>query len=409
MTEVDVAVIGAGAAGLAAVSVLAAAPLRVVVLEAQGRIGGRAHTVSLDGLPLDLGCEWLHSADRNPLVEKIDALGLTIDKTPPPWANPGATANFSAAERQAYGEAFATFDERIGTAAGEAGDRPASDLLELGDRWTPLLNAFSAYYNGAEFDQVSVKDYAAYDDSELNWRVAEGYGAGIAGLAPRGARIIDNCPVSVLRHDGALLSLETPKGVVRARTAVVCVPTAVLAAGGLRILPELPAKLAAAEGLPLGLADKVFLKLEEPDAFAAESMVYGAPGRTATGAYHLRPLGRPVIEAFFGGAHARALEAEGPGGSAAFAIDELVGIYGTGLRRRVSVLAQTAWAADPWARGSYSHALPGRAGERAVLAAPVDGRLFFAGEACSPHAFSTAHGAWETGERAAREVLAALL
>jgi len=138
-------------------------------------------------------------------------------------------------------------------------------------------------------------------------------------------------------------------------------------------------------------------------------MVYGASDRMATGAYHLRPLGRPIIEAFFGGAHARALEAEGPGAAAAFAIDELAGIYGTGVRRQVSVLAHTAWAADRWARGSYSHALPGRAGERAVLAAPVDGRLFFAGEACSPHAFSTAHGAWETGERAAREVLAALL
>jgi monoamine oxidase len=138
-------------------------------------------------------------------------------------------------------------------------------------------------------------------------------------------------------------------------------------------------------------------------------MVYGASDRMATGSYHLRPLGRPIIEAFFGGAHARALEAEGPGAAAAFAIDELVGIYGAGLRRRVTVLAQTAWATDPWARGSYSHALPGRARDRAVLAAPVDGRLFFAGEACSPHAFSTAHGAWETGERAAQEVLAALL
>jgi monoamine oxidase len=71
-------------------------------------------------------------------------------------------------------------------------------------------------------------------------------------------------------------------------------------------------------------------------------------------------------------------------------------------------LARTAWAADPWARGSYSHALPGRAGERAVLATPVDGRLFFAGEACSPHAFSTAHGAWETGELAAREATTTL-
>lgn len=408
MTEVDVAIIGAGAAGLAAASTLAAAPLNVLVLEAQDRIGGRAHTALLDGMPLDLGCEWLHSADRNPLVEKIAASGLTIDKTPPPWAQPEATINFSAAERQAYGEAFAAFDERVEAAAAGAADRPASDLLEPGGRWNPLLNAFSAYYNGAEFDQVSVKDYGAYDDSELNWRVAEGYGVGIAGLAPRGVRVVGDCPVSLLRHDGPRLSLETAKGVVQARAAIVCIPTALLAAGALRILPELPAKLAAAEGLPLGLADKVFLKLDEPDAFAVESMVYGAPERTATGAYHLRPLGRPVIEAFFGGAHARSLEAEGPGASAAFAIDELVGVYGSGLRGRVSVLAKTAWASDPWARGSYSHALPGRAGERAVLAAPVDGRLFFAGEACSPHAFSTAHGAWETGERAAREVLAAL-
>jgi len=408
VTEVDVAIIGAGAAGLAAASVLATAPLDVVVLEAQGRIGGRARTVALAGLPLDLGCEWLHSADRNPLVAAIAARGLTIDKTPPPWANPEATSNFSDAERQAYGEAFAAFDERVAAAADDPTDRPASELLEAGGRWNPLLNAFSAYYNGAEFDQVSVKDYAAYDDSEVNWRVAEGYGAAITGLAPKGLRIVGDCPVSLLRHDGPRLALETPRGVIQARAAIVCVPTAVLAAGGLRILPELPAKLAAAQGLPLGLADKVFLKLDEPEAFAVETMVYGDSDRTATGAYHLRPLGRPIIEAFFGGAHARALEAEGPGASAAFAIDELVGIYGSGLRSRVSVLVQTGWASDPWARGSYSHALPGRAGERAVLAAPVNGRLFFAGEACSPHAFSTAHGAWETGERAAREVLAAL-
>lgn len=408
MTEVDVAIIGAGAAGLSAARALTGAPLNVVVLEAQDRIGGRAHTVPLAGLNLDLGCEWLHSADRNPLVAPIAASGLTIDKTPPPWANPEATANFSAEERQAYGEAFAAFDARVEAAAAEPDDRPASELLELGQRWNPLLNAFSSYYNGEAFDLVSVKDYAAYDDSEVNWRVAEGYGTGITGLAPREVRIVGGCPVSLLRHDGPRLRLETPKGVVEARAAVVCVPTAVLAAGRLRVVPELPAKLAAAEGLPLGLADKVFLKLDEPEAFTPESMVYGAPHRTATGAYHLRPLGRPIIEAFFGGAHARALEAEGPGASVAFAIEELVGVYGSDLRRRVSVLAETRWAADPWAGGSYSHALPGRAGERAVLAAPVDGRLFFAGEASSPHAFSTAHGAWESGERAAREVLAAL-
>ena len=405
MTEVDIAIIGAGAAGLAAASALAASPLRVVVLEAQGRIGGRAHTVTRGGLPLDLGCEWLHSADRNPLVAPIAALGLTLDKTPPPWSNPADTLDFGPEERAAYGQAFEAFEARL-EAAG-APDVPASRFLEPGDRWNARLNAFSAYYNGAELDQVSARDYDAYDDTQVNWRVAEGYGEAIARLAPA-VRILSDCPVTLLRHDGPRLALETPKGTLSARAAILCVPTPVLACGALRLLPELPGKLAAAADLPLGLADKVFLKLDEPEAFPAETMVNGAADRTGTGGYHLRPFGRPVIEAFFGGAHARSLEEAGPGAMAAFAVEELAAIYGAGLKARVSVLAQTAWAADPWARGSYSHALPGRAGARAVLAEPVDGRLFFAGEACSAHAFSTAHGAWETGERAAREAMAAL-
>jgi monoamine oxidase len=408
MTEVDVAIIGAGAAGLAAASVLARSSLTTLVLEARDRVGGRAHTVTHGGLPLDLGCEWLHSADRNPLVAPITALGLTIDKTPPPWLNPADTPTFGPDEQADYGRAFAAFEERVEAAAQATGDDvPASRFLEPNGRWNPLLNAFSAFYNGAEFDQVSVRDYGAYDDSEVNWRIAEGYGAAVKRLTPA-IPILHGSPVSLLRHDGPRLALQTPQGTLSARAAILCVPTAVLASGALRILPELPGKLAAAHGLPLGLADKVFLGVDEPEAFAVEAMLYGASDRTATGSYHLRPFGRPLIEAFFGGAHARELEEAGAGAMATFAIDELVGIYGSGLRSRVSVLAQTAWAADPWARGSYSHALPGHAGDRAVLAAPVDARLFFAGEACSAKAFSTAHGAWETGERAAREALATL-
>jgi monoamine oxidase len=119
-------------------------------------------------------------------------------------------------------------------------------------------------------------------------------------------------------------------------------------------------------------------------------------------------MGRPCIEGFFGGRLAQALEEEGPGAATAFAQDELAGLLGSAWRGRLTPLAETAWRDDPWARGSYSHALPGRSGDRAVLARPVDGRLFFAGEATSPDDFSTAHGAWITGLRAAEEALAAL-
>jgi len=91
-----------------------------------------------------------------------------------------------------------------------------------------------------------------------------------------------------------------------------------------------------------------------------------------------------------------------------FAADELARLLGNGVRKLMAPLASTAWLQDPWSRGSYSFALPGHADDRAVLAAPVDDRLFFAGEACSPNFFSTAHGAWLSGITAADAALASL-
>lgn len=409
MDEVDIAIVGAGAAGLAAAEAVAASGLSGILLEARDRLGGRAHTISTSLGPIDLGCEWLHSADVNPLVERVEALGLTVDKTPPPWGNIADSPIFSAEDRAAFGQAFQALDARIEAAAKDGGpDRPASDLLDPGSLWNPLLNAFSAFYNGAEFDQVSLHDYAAYEDTEVNWRVAEGYGTAIAGLGGKLATRL-SCPVTMIRHDGPRVQLETAAGTLSARAVIVCVPTPILAQGALRFMPALPDKLDAAAGLPLGLADKVFLKLDAPEMFPPETQLYSDPHTTATGAYHLRPLYKPMIEVFLGGAHARSLEGQGEGAAAAFAIDGLVGVYGADIRSKVHVMAETHWAADPFAGGSYSHALPGHAGARSVLAAPVDQRLFFAGEACSSNFFSTAHGAWLTGQAAAREAIASLM
>ncbi|MDB5455627.1 MAG: amine oxidase, partial [Caulobacter sp.] len=221
MTEVDIAIVGAGAAGLGAATRLAGAGASFVVLEAQGRVGGRAHTVRAQGgLPLDLGCGWLHSADRNPLAERFAAQGFTIDKTPPPWGRP--SIDLSPADQADFGAAFDAFEARLEAAAQTDRDAPASDFLAPGGRWNPRLNAFSAYYNGAEFDQVSVLDYAAYDDNGVNWRVAEGYGTAVATQADP-ARLWLDCPVSVVRHDGPRLRLETARGDLSARAAVICV------------------------------------------------------------------------------------------------------------------------------------------------------------------------------------------
>jgi monoamine oxidase len=119
-------------------------------------------------------------------------------------------------------------------------------------------------------------------------------------------------------------------------------------------------------------------------------------------------MGLPVVEAFFGGRLAEALGMAGPGAFCDFARSELTAALGAQSGRRLAPLVQSAWSADPFSRGAYSHARPGCAAMRAALAAPLDERIVFAGEACSPHAFSTAHGAYDTGVAAAEALIAAL-
>jgi monoamine oxidase len=407
-SHVDVAVVGAGAAGLAAGARLSQAGVDCLVLEARERVGGRTWTAQVGGHPCDLGAGWLHSADVNPLTRPIEAAGFSIDRSPPHWTKQAFNVEFSAADQAEYGRAFRALEERLEEAAKTGIDRPASELMEPDGRWNGLLDAFSSYYNGAEFDQVSVLDYAAYEDSGVNWRVTEGYGAAIARLAAD-APVRTGITVEVIDLNAAdLIRLRTDQGVLEARAVIVAVPSAVLARGGLRFDPAVPDKTAAAQGLPLGLADKVVLGLSEVGELPEEGHLFGDPRGERGGSHHLRPFGRPLIEGFFGGRHAWALEAEGPGAFAAFAIEEIVRLLGSDYRRRLVPLTETHWGADPFAGGSYSHALPGHAGDRAILAAPVQDRVFFAGEATSPNYFSTAHGAWLTGEAAADQVLAAL-
>jgi monoamine oxidase len=140
----------------------------------------------------------------------------------------------------------------------------------------------------------------------------------------------------------------------------------------------------------------------------SDTHLIGKLDRTATGSYQLRPHGWPVIQGYFGGPFARELERAGPDAMTALAIDELAGLLGNEVRPRLRWLASSAWDGDEFARGGYSHALPGHADDRAALAAPVDDRLFFAGEATSPNDFSTAHGAHLTGIAAADAAIAAL-
>jgi monoamine oxidase len=406
-TSVDVAIVGAGAAGIAAARALAGAPLDVVVLEARDRIGGRAHAIAFDGAGLDMGCGWLHSADENPLAAMAEDRGFTVDRTPPPWESQAFNHEMSEAEQADFRMAFAAFEDRLEEAAARGEEGPASALFDPHCRWNPRIDAISGALNGARFAEVSIRDYDAYRDTGVNWRVMEGYGRLIAGLGEN-LPVVSGCPVACIDRTGPILKLLTARGTVEARAVIVTVPTDLIAREALRFDPPLPALVEAAAGTPLGLASKLHMTVEAAEDFPKDSQLWGRADTADTGGYHLRPFGRPMIEGWFGGDIARGLEAEGEAAFFAFASDELVHLLGSAMRRRLAPVATSMWGADPWSRGAYSHALPGHADDRARLAAPVENRLFFAGEATSPDFYGTAHGAWMEGERAARQALSAL-
>ena len=133
-----------------------------------------------------------------------------------------------------------------------------------------------------------------------------------------------NCAVTLIDHSGKRVRIETSQGTLTAGKVIVTVPTNLIADEAIRFHPALPAKVDAARGLPLGLADKVMLALDEPEALPKDGNLRGATMRTAMGTFHLRPFGQPCIEGFFGGRFARSLEDAGDGALAAASIDEIV-------------------------------------------------------------------------------------
>src|ERR1051325_5000332 len=306
MQDIDVAVIGAGAAGVAAARRLTEAGVSCVLIEARDRVGGRAWTLPGE-FALDLGCGWLHSADENEWAALAVKLGFKIDDYPPPWARPAWEGNFSAAEQKQYWATWRTFYARV--EAAKEKDLLLSDCFEPGNPFNPMLGAVITYANGAEAEKITTREYALYHDTGQNQRVERGYGTLIATYAA-GLDVRLDCPVSLIDHAGKRLRIVTPRGELSARAAIVAVPPGVLANETLRLAPARPAKLEAAHALPLGVADKIFLRIDRPEDLPKDTRVVGSRVTHETGMYTLRAFGRPVIEGYFGGAFAASLEGE---------------------------------------------------------------------------------------------------
>ncbi len=418
MSDVDLLVIGAGAAGLAAARMAVAAGRSVRVLEARGRIGGRAHTDSTTlGAPFDLGATWLHDAEHNPLVPLARALGITLHDSDARRQELTfiGTRRATPAELEEYEAAWTRFERVVREAAGAPGpDRPVAEVIPRGGPWDATVAAWQGHVIAAwPLEAMSLHDFAATLLGGGNLVPEGGLGALLARLG-EGLPVTTGARVERLRWGGVEAVAEGGFGSLRARAVICTLPTNLLAAEAVRFDPPLPpAVQQAAQDLPLGHAIKLGLRaagadrLGLPDNASTDRQV--AEGEQLV-PLNFWPGGRPLAFAWIGGPLAAELEREGPAAAEALVRAEIAARLGHGAPAAFAPGALvSAWGADPLSQGVYSHARVGGAGARAVLAAPLaGGRLAFAGEACHASLAGTVGGAWLSGEAAARAALQAL-
>ena len=418
MPTPDLLVIGAGAAGIAAARLAVSQGRTVQILEARPRPGGRVASSHALGVPFDLGARWLHNADANPLTPLARALGIPL--TDADASRQEVTfvrsRRATAAETAEYDAAFAAFETALAERAHalDDGDMPAADAAPAGGPWDATISAWCGEIISAwPLTAMSLRDYAGNALHGRNLLPGGGMAALLEQLA-EGLPITLSAPVERLRWGGAEAVAEGPFGTLRARAVICTVPTTPLAEGVIRFDPPLPAEtLQAAADLPLGAVLKVGFRATGEDRLGFGPFTSTdrriAPGERLV-TISLWPFGGDQATCYLGGPAAAELERAGDAAAEAFMREEITHRFGAGAARAFAPEpVVTDWLRDPCSRGVYSHARVGRAGARAILAAPLaGGRLMLAGEACDTGLAGTVGGAWRSGEAAARAALAAL-
>ena len=401
--EADIVVIGAGAAGIAAARRVQAANRKVLVVEADTRLGGRCWTDSATfDVPFDRGARWLHNPEINPMVRLARAAGLDISAAPLGQKIRVGLRNARPGEIEYFLAALVRTNRAIDEAS-RRGDIACASVLpkDLGD-WAGAAE-FVLGANGAGKDlvDVSVVDKARAQDRNAAIGCRQGVGALVAKLGEQ-APISLSTPVSHIIWNNREVAVETPSGKIAARAVVVTVSTNVLAAGNIKFTPELPKRqLDAASKLSLGSYDRIALELPgNPLGLARDEVVIEQSNSTRTALLSANIAGSSLCVIDVAGSFGRDLTGQGDKAMVAFAQEWLKKLFGGDIAATAKKSSVTRWNASPFTLGAMSVAAPGGQGSRKILTEPL-GNLFFAGEATHETLWGTVDGAWESGERAA--------
>jgi monoamine oxidase len=407
LREADVVIVGAGAAGIAAARRIVAAKRKVVVLEAADHAGGRCITdTTTFGVPYDRGAHWIHMPDINPVTKAAPRRGLDIYPAPASqkvrigrrYARQGELEEFLAVRVRA---------NRAITEAARKGDTACEQALprDLGDWRAAVEFVLGPFGCGKELAEVSAVDFTKSAERDVDAFCRQGFGTLLASLA-QGVPIELSTPATAidLRRN---VEVETPKGTIVARAAIVTVSTNVIASGAIKFTPALPPRqLDAMAKLALGSYDHIALELaNNPLGLESDDLVFEKAANTRTAAILANIAGTSLCFVEVGGKFGRDLAGQGEAAMVDFAADWLAGLYGTDVKKTIKRSHATRWTQEPRALGAFSVAAPGGESARRTLMEPVHDTIWFAGEAAHETLWGTVGGAWESGERAADAVL----
>jgi monoamine oxidase len=405
----DVAIIGAGAAGIAAGRRIAQAGKSYVILEAGNRAGGRIASASLaSGAVYDRGANRFSAPARNPLVAIARAERLKLYEPSPGRrlyvgareARDGEYDDFTASLRRANRTIAAVAELGRDIAAARA-------LPELGDWRGTVAFVLGPLTAGKDLEEVSTVDLSRAEDRPDDVMLTDGTGA-LLTVATNPLAIELNTAVQRVDIGGrGRVELGTSRGTLTARTVIVTASTNVLASDRLRFSPSLPAPITAALGrLSLGTYERAIFELPgNPFRFGADERIIFKTDNAKAIMLHTRVGGSDLVYADLAGRFGRELASAGEAAVAGFIADEFTERFGGGTRQALGKIELTRWSKEPWVQGGSSAAVPGAAASRRALMEPIADRVFLAGEAAHETLWGTVAGAALSGERAASAAL----